>query len=173
MSHTKGKGTKLDWTDVMNEHGSALMLYARQWTGSTADAEEAVQNGFIRLWRSKYRDIPNPVPLLFTTVKRSAIDLARSRSRRKDREIKHSEEYPRSVVWFESSLEGDERKAEIQEAMKGLPEEQREVLVMKIWGDLTFREIAESLEISQNTVASRYRYALNALRNLLENRVND
>ncbi len=38
--------------------------------------------------------------------------------------------------------------------------EQREVLVMKIWNDLTFAEIASALEISQNTAASRYRYAL-------------
>ena len=45
-----------------------------------------------------------------------------------------------------------------------LPVEQREVLVMKIWNDLTFAEIASALEISQNTAASRYRYALVALK---------
>jgi len=45
-----------------------------------------------------------------------------------------------------------------------LPNEQREVLVMKIWNELTFAEIASALEISQNTAASRYRYALAALK---------
>jgi RNA polymerase sigma-70 factor (ECF subfamily) len=45
-----------------------------------------------------------------------------------------------------------------------LPVEQREVLVMKIWNELTFAEIASALAISQNTAASRYRYALAALK---------
>ena len=49
-------------------------------------------------------------------------------------------------------------------ALDRLPREQREVLVMKIWDELTFAEIAQVLKISQNTAASRYRYALAALR---------
>ena len=49
-----------------------------------------------------------------------------------------------------------------------LPEEQREVLVLKIWSDFTFAEIAEQLAISPNTAASRYRYALTALRRILD-----
>jgi len=46
-----------------------------------------------------------------------------------------------------------------------LPSAQREVLTLKIWGELTFDEIARELDISHNTAASRYRYALAALRN--------
>jgi len=49
-------------------------------------------------------------------------------------------------------------------AIDRLPDEQREVLVMKIWNELTFAEIASALGISQNTAASRYRYALAALK---------
>jgi RNA polymerase sigma-70 factor (ECF subfamily) len=52
----------------------------------------------------------------------------------------------------------------IQSAMARLPEAQREVLVLKIWGELTFDEIARELDIPLNTAASRYRYALAALR---------
>jgi RNA polymerase sigma-70 factor (ECF subfamily) len=48
--------------------------------------------------------------------------------------------------------------------MKILPAEQKEVLVMKIWGDLTFQQIADALDIPPGTAASRYRYALDALR---------
>ena len=65
---------------------------------------------------------------------------------------------------FEVPIEGDERRAAIEEAMKRLPEEQREVLVLKIWGELTFEAIGRELTVSANTVASRYRYALAALR---------
>ena len=45
-----------------------------------------------------------------------------------------------------------------------LPAEQREVLVMKIWNELTFADIGTVLGISQNTAASRYRYALASLK---------
>ncbi len=52
-------------------------------------------------------------------------------------------------------------------AVATLPEEQREVVALRIHGQLAFREIAESLAISINTVQSRYRYAISALRTML------
>src|SRR5882724_11773549 len=58
----------------------------------------------------------------------------------------------------------DESQRALVAALDLLPNEQREVLVMKIWNDLTFAEIASALEISQNTAASRYRYALATLK---------
>ena len=53
-------------------------------------------------------------------------------------------------------------------AVERLPSEQREVVILKIWNELTFAEIASILEISQNTAASRYRYALGALKKTLQ-----
>ena len=52
--------------------------------------------------------------------------------------------------------------------MERLPDEQREVVIFIIFNELTFAEIATILEISQNTAASRYRYALGALRKSLQ-----
>jgi RNA polymerase sigma-70 factor (ECF subfamily) len=46
-----------------------------------------------------------------------------------------------------------------------LPEEQRTVVVLKVWGELTFQEIATTLDAPLNTVTARYRYALEKLRN--------
>jgi RNA polymerase sigma-70 factor (ECF subfamily) len=53
-------------------------------------------------------------------------------------------------------------------AVRELPIEQREVLTLKIWGELTFQQIATMTDESPNTVASRYRLALAALRQHLE-----
>ena len=61
----------------------------------------------------------------------------------------------------------DEWQRELAAAVERLSRDQREVLVMKIWNELTFAEIAETLGISQNTAASRYRYALGALKKIL------
>ena len=63
--------------------------------------------------------------------------------------------------------EGREQVARLYEALAGLPYEQREVIVLRLHGDLTFQEIAEQLAISINTVQSRYRYGLEKLRALL------
>ena len=49
-------------------------------------------------------------------------------------------------------------------ALQGLPAEQKEIIVLKIWHDYTFEEIGELLEISPNTAAGRYRYGLQKLR---------
>ena len=69
-------------------------------------------------------------------------------------------------LWFDSSVEDRERAKLIQDAMAKLPEIYREVVSLKVWGGLTFAEIADSLEIPANTAASRYRYGLQELRKL-------
>jgi RNA polymerase sigma-70 factor (ECF subfamily) len=62
----------------------------------------------------------------------------------------------------------DEGQQMLAAAVERLPNEQREVVILKIWNELTFAEIGHVLEISQNTAASRYRYALGALKKILQ-----
>lgn len=69
------------------------------------------------------------------------------------------------------SLERAERDREIESAIRRLPAEQREVLVMKTWGELPFAQIAKVLDLLPNTAASRYRYALDGLRRELSEEV--
>ena len=52
--------------------------------------------------------------------------------------------------------------------LKGLPADQREVIVLKIWHDYTFEEIGTILEISPNTAAGRYRYGLKKMKNFVK-----
>jgi RNA polymerase sigma-70 factor (ECF subfamily) len=95
-------------------------------------------------------------------VRSIALDFLRRDSRRARRESTAMFDVDQSVApAFE--IEDDAQRALVA-ALDHLPAEQREVLVMKIWNDLTFAEIASALEISQNTAASRYRYALTALK---------
>jgi RNA polymerase sigma-70 factor, ECF subfamily len=156
----------MDWEKLLDEHGTPLLLYARQWSNSRADAEEAVQDGFIRFWRAWQQGrvrTESPVGLLYTYVRRSALDQLRSSKRRGVREEKAAEALYDAEPMFESNLDKDEDQAALIQALADLPREQREVVTMKIWGDLTFREIADSLGIPQDTAASRYRYALRTL----------
>ena len=71
--------------------------------------------------------------------------------------------------WRHSSSPRSESQRALAVAIDRLPAEQREVLVMKIWNELTFADIGTVLGIPQNTAASRYRYALCALKKNLTN----
>ena len=155
------------WKDWFQRHGPKLLLCARQWTRSLADAEDVVQDAFVRFWRNQRGLGGEPQGLLFTSVRRAAIDLARRNARRNAREEQSDGGLESTEPSFETPLEGDDRREAIEAALRSLPTEQREVLVLKIWGELTFEQIAAQLGIPPNTAASRYRYALAALRESL------
>ena len=153
------------WKDWFASNGPGLLLCARQWTRSLADAEDVLQEAFVRYWRGQRNLQGDPRALLLTSMRRAAVDLARKDIRRVNRETNASADPSLCEDLFEADggIDG-ERRREIEAAMARLPQEQREVLVLKLWQDLTFERIGEVLGISPNTAASRYRYALAALR---------
>ena len=157
------------WKDWFEAHGPKLLLCARQWNRSLADAEDVLQEAFVRYWRHQ-RQLPgDPQALLITSIRRAALDHARKESRRVARE-ENSSGGLGDGNHFVAPETGDdgERHRDLAEALGRLPAEQREVLVLKIWNELTFEAIAGILEIPPNTAASRYRYGLAALRKELK-----
>lgn len=150
-----------DWAAWMEQHGSTLVLLAQQYVNCRADAEDVVHEAFVSFWRSRHQ-AQDRTAYLFTCVKHAAINWLRAKKRRSRRE--EASARPEIETWFAGEVEKDERQKELLQVMAGLTTEQREVLVMKIWGGLTFPQVAEALEISANTAASRYRYALEKLR---------
>jgi RNA polymerase sigma-70 factor (ECF subfamily) len=153
-----------DWATWLDRHGPALVLFARAWAPTRADAEDVVQDGFVRFWKSRHR-AADPAAYLFACVKRAALDWARARGRRTRREAAAAR--PEREPLFDGLLEQAERRAAVATALDTLPEAQREVLVMKVWGGLTFPQIATALGIPADTAASRFRYALGKLRERL------
>jgi len=159
----------VSWKDWFAAHGPKLLFCARQWTRSQADAEDIVQEAFVRFWRHQRHLSGDPQALLITSIRRAALDHARRDTRRAAREEKaESGLEDRADVFEPVPGENAERRLELEGALQRLPVGQREVLVLKIWNELTFEQIAETLEIPLNTAASRYRYALAALRKELK-----
>ncbi len=152
------------WRVWFDRHGPALLLLARQWVPGRADAEDVVQEAFVRFWRSRRR-VAEPAAYLYACVRHCALDWLRGRRRRSTRE--QATARPEAETLFAGPLVQDERRATIEAALRHLPENQREVLVMKVWGGLSFPQIAEALDVPANTAASRYRYALARLREQL------
>jgi len=158
------------WREWFKKHGARLLLFARQQARNPADAEVIVQEAFVRIWRL-YGHTGEVAPsLVYKTIRRIAIDYARKDIRRIGREEKANNFEKLELgesQWFEYTLEKQERHQALEKAIQQLPSKHQEVLMLKIWGDLTFEEIGSTLGIPLHTAASRYRHALTKLKKSL------
>ncbi len=68
----------------------------------------------------------------------------------------------------EDKIMRNQSEHHVKELVKRLPEEQRQVLIMRHWGDMSFKEIADTTGVSINTALGRMRYALNNIRKMME-----
>jgi RNA polymerase sigma-70 factor (ECF subfamily) len=152
------------WRLWAEEHSPKLLLFARQKSRSEADAQDLVQESVLEAWNRQANDEPPPLAMVFATIQRRAIDLARREDRRAGREQAAAEPLPQ--WWLDTTVEQRETQQILQNSMQQLPEYYREVITLKIWGGLTFAELADVLGIPANTAASRYRYGLEELRRL-------
>ena len=152
-----------EWRAWLRRCGPRFLLYARQQTRSEADAEDVLQDALVESWK-RVGEMP-PDALVFSTIRRRAIDLARSSDRRSARE---EEAGAPDADWFLPDVEERETQRMLEDAVKSLKPIYREVVTLKVWGGLTFQEIAETTGVPLNTAASRYRYALDGLRDILK-----
>jgi RNA polymerase sigma-70 factor (ECF subfamily) len=103
--------------------------------------------------------VSNPVPYVYRAVRNTALNFQRQESRT----IQLEDE----AAWFEPIRLMSEVALAVQEALYTLPSQQREVVVLHLWSEMTFCEIASLIGIPSDTAASRYRYALSKLRESL------
>jgi RNA polymerase sigma factor (sigma-70 family) len=144
------------WT----EHGPALALYARQWCETP---EDIVQEAFLRLVRLDVMP-DNPLGWIFRVVRNQAMNANRAQGRRSRREAATADG---NEPWFDTS-EGDRLDAaQATEALKHLPIDQREAIVARLWGGLTFEEISLLCGSSVSTVYRCYQRGLATLRERL------
>lgn len=164
------------WKEWLSAEGGKLLLYARGRTGSQQDAEDLLQEALIRLWgyQEERGYVPPDLPLAYSVLRLCGLDYGRKQGRRDKRQRKIIQFHDYDEHWLDRGVEEDEEAALLRQAVEQLTDKLQEVVTMKIWGGLTFAQIAEVLRISHNTAASRYRYALEqldkALRHLKEAR---
>jgi RNA polymerase sigma-70 factor (ECF subfamily) len=153
---------------VYQKYKDDLLTVAACLLVDMAAAEDVLQDVFVDFAGGigQFRLRSNLKGYLATCVANRARDELRRRSRQQAR---HAEEAdpPSPSPGPASQLSDIEEAQRLQRALTGLPDEQREVITLHLHGDLTFKEIAEHLEVSINTVQSRYRYGLQKLRSLL------
>lgn len=150
-------------TQMVVERAAGLVLYARQWLDAES-AEDVVQEALTALLMQRH--LPdNSIAWMYRVVHNAAIDHARSASRHRRREQNVAET---RREWFEPSVDSVIDAQAAEAILRQLPEEYRQVVMLRIWGDLGFAQIAQIMRLSLSTVHERYVTALSRMRSALE-----
>ena len=142
---------------LYRQHGAALLLFALSISGDRGRAQDVLHQVFLKLIEnesfSQAKDIKT---YLFACIRNAALNNYKRENR--NAPLDHDS------VWFSPPDRDYTAERNLRQALRELPQDQREVVVLHIWGELTFSDIGDLLGVSANTAASRYRYALEKLR---------
>jgi RNA polymerase sigma-70 factor, ECF subfamily len=139
------------------QHGAALLLFASAISGDRGRAQDAVHQVFLKaIQNGSISQATNKKAYLFASVRNAVLNDTKVQGRNMPLDV--------DCAWFSPPDRDYTREQNLRRALGELPNDQREVIVLHVWGELTFSEIAGLLGVSSNTAASRYRYALATLR---------
>jgi RNA polymerase sigma-70 factor (ECF subfamily) len=174
--HAAGDREALD--ELFRRYRGLAYRVAYRLLGNEADALDAVQEGFVKVMthlhgfqgRSSFKT------WLLRVVSNASLDLGRQRGRREqfhreDAALEAELDTPVSSLDPGRDLERADQRRLLMDALARLPEAQRRTFVLHVDGDLSYREVADVLEISIGTVMSRLFYARQKLRALLSDRL--
>ncbi len=153
-----------DPAELFRAFGAAVYAYARRLLGETADAEEVLSETFLRVCqkREQYDGRGSLRAWVFSIAHRLCIDVVRDKAK-----LAKPVSLPEQLMATDPpptvSIEKQERQTIIAGAIERLSAEQKEVIMLKIYGGLTFREISETLGIPLNTALGRMHQALKQL----------
>jgi RNA polymerase sigma-70 factor (ECF subfamily) len=138
--------------------------------------EDVFQDTFIKvintLKKGKYNEEGKFLPWVMRIAHNLVIDHFRKNNRMP--KFKNTDEFDIFSVLSDDSMNAenqlinDQIHNDVRELIKELPEDQKEVLIMRLYKDMSFKEISEITDVSINTALGRMRYALINLRKLIE-----
>jgi RNA polymerase sigma-70 factor (ECF subfamily) len=153
---------------IYDEHADGLYGFLLNLTRNESDTRDLLQEIFVRIAREPMmlRRARDERAFLLALAHHAAVDWMR---RRGTRDKYHEQFGAEGSTVFEPATHPDEQafRDAVARALGELPPEQRAVIHLKLWEDMTFEQIAAALSIPPNTAASRYRYGLDKLRERL------
>jgi len=157
-----------DLRQLYDEHAPALFAFLLNFTRREADARDVLQELFVKLIArpEHLAGVQNARAFLLQLAYRLAIDAHRRRSAH-EAAVERAGAEPLTLFISTTDPDAAAFHAALTGALAELPDEQRAVVHLKLWEQMTFAEIAEALDIPANTAASRYRYGLDKLQALL------
>ena len=167
LAHRLASGESKAFAELYDQCGNQMHLFLVSKRISREDAGDLIQEVFLRLVRNKraFQSVENPVAFAFQVARNEANRwLSRSIRKREqfclvaaDLFVEVAPSQSKSTDWQDA----------LTMALAVLPDEQSEVVMLKIYGEFTFQEIAAITSTPQGTVATRYRLGIGKLRELL------
>ena len=150
------------FTRLFNEMNVPMYMVAFRILRNRADAEDAVQDVFLKLLKNVPTEISNGRAYIFQTVRNTAI----SRLRRRNFETSTDPEELLPLLRNDEAEDGgsDSVAEQFEELMEELDDEEREIFTLHVDAELGFREIAKMTGLSAASVFRRYRSAIRKLR---------
>jgi RNA polymerase sigma-70 factor (ECF subfamily) len=147
-------------TGLYNQHARVMLAYAASLIPDRSASEDVLHQVFMKLMQGGVQITGSPIAYLYRAIRNAAFNYRRDRSREVALEA--------DGCLIESPHGLQEAGLALEAALRELPAEQREVILLHVWGQMTFEEAAAALDISANTAASRYRYGLAKLKERLQ-----
>ncbi|MFO0791351.1 MAG: RNA polymerase sigma factor [Pirellulales bacterium] len=161
------RGEEAAFAALYDACAERLHQYLTAWTGSRDLASDVLQSAFLRVVknRRRFRRVENPVAYVFRVARNEAVRAVASRRRWWRRNSAAGDSaLPPTLRASEHLFDGNDDAELVAAALARLANEDREIVELKVFGGLTFREVAEVVERPAATVATRYRRALESLR---------
>src|SRR5262245_41520995 len=178
------KGDVRSFEVLLARHKKPVYNFIYRFVGERAQAEDVLQETFLRVIKgsNSYQRDAKFTTWLYTIARNQCVDLSRRMKLRRAASLDAPaaacgdgpdgapllEVVADGGAQVERSAIGSELQVRIKAAVEQLNEEQREVFLMREMLNMQFKEIAEVTGVPENTVKSRMRYALEKLRDLLE-----
>ena len=159
-------GDKMAFTEAYNKYNRLLYSVSYRYLMDKEKAEEAVQYVFVRLW--EYRsDLNIGISLknyLFTMTKNYVLNVIRNENSAIEKQYELAQRASEFADDFVEKFENRERMDIFYKALDKLPEQKREICLLKVREELSNKEIAERMNLSVNTIKTHYSEALKLLR---------
>jgi RNA polymerase sigma-70 factor (ECF subfamily) len=169
-------GSEIALETLVNRHKLQIFNFINSKINDRDTSEDIFQDTFIKVIRTLKNGLYNEEGKFLPWIMRIAHNLVIDHFRKSNRipTIENKEEF--DIFQFvsdtapnaENILIEDQILKDIQKLIQELPDDQKEVLIMRLYRDMSFKEIAENTKVSINTALGRMRYAIINLRKLIE-----
>ena len=161
---------------LINRHQSKIYGFIYSKISDRDLSDDIFQDTFIKVIKTlkseKYTEEGKYLPWVITIARNLSIDHFRRSSKMPKITGESGEDIFKNLPIFDENREEQiiqsQKEAKVRELVKLLPQEQQEVLVLRHYADLSFKEISEITQVSINTALGRMRYALHNLRRMIE-----
>ncbi len=157
------KGDMEAYERLVKKYMKKAYNVALYYTKNPTDAWDISQQGFVNAWKGMKRfDTKSPFfPWLYAIIKNEA--LTRFKKEKKEEEKKESGLPLKNIVSPEENLERKEKTRKLQKALSKLDKEKKEIIYLRHYADMSYKEISKALGLPEGTIMSRLYYARKAL----------